>query len=362
MTRILFVSSFHPDGAGNIGAGEAISGDSIRRLVSTGSEVHVLCVVSDYQRASKALKAVCASYTVVPHSSRMSVSAILANIGGGAWCAPWFFTRVSPVAIAVLQNMIETVKPDEIWLDFPSSLGFSRYVTTPRIVYFAHDIVSQKVSRSLTKRFFSPLVRAVEKKLFSRLSRLVTLSEKDVQLARQMGYSAETDVWPPSKPRAGEVDDSTSIDVVTAQFGVGRDLVFFGHMGRPENHWSIIFFILGPYRKIRNACPGVRLWIIGMQPRWLLKALTKLVPGIEVIGAVDNPAPAFAKSALCIAPILFGAGVKIKVLQMLDAGAFVIATPIGAEGIDANDHLLVVDWQKLAARMIDFLKARRTNV
>ena len=356
LTKVLFVTSFHPDGAGNIGAGEAISGDSVRRLLCTGYEVHVLCVVPGYQRASQALMDKCASYSVVSHSSRSSLSAIATNFGGGAWCAPWFFTRVSPVAVAKLRELVGALTPDEVWLDFPSSLGFSRYVEDRRLVYFAHDIVSQKVRRSPVKRFISPLVRAVEKTLFARLSKLVTLSDKDVQLAREIGFSAEVEVWPPTKPKVGEVDNAASIALVTAQFGTTRNMVFFGHMGRPENHWSIIPFILGPYRKIRRSCPDVRLWIIGVQPKRLLKMLGKMISGVEVVGAVDNPTPAFEKCTLCIAPILFGAGVKIKVLQMLDAGSTVISTPTGAEGIAANERLTVVEWSSLSTRIVDCLE------
>lgn len=356
MTKVLFVTSFHPDGAGNIGAGEAISGDSVRRLLLAGCEVHVLCVVPGYQRASRALMKECASYSVVLHSSRASLSAIAVNLGGGAWCAPWFFTRVSPAAVAKLRESVESLEPDEVWLDFPSSLGFSRYIEGRRVVYFAHDIVSQKVSRSPVKRFIGPLVRAVEKTLFTRLTKLVALSEKDTKLAREIGFSGEAEVWPPTKPKVGEVDDAIPIAQVIAGFGTARNLVFFGHMGRPENHWSIIPFILGPYRKIRSSCPDVRLWIIGVQPRRLLKILARMITGVEVVGAVDNPAPAFEKCTLCIAPILFGAGVKIKVLQMLDAGATVISTPAGAEGIAANERLSVVEWSSLSTSIVDYLE------
>lgn len=34
--KILFISSFHPGGQGEIGAGEAISGDSLKRFLSEG--------------------------------------------------------------------------------------------------------------------------------------------------------------------------------------------------------------------------------------------------------------------------------------------------------------------------------------
>jgi hypothetical protein len=355
LSKVLFVSSFHPDGAGNVGAGEGISGDTVRRLLAAGDEVHVLCIVPSYQRANEALAQRCASYTVVQHSLTQSLSAVLHNMSAGALWAPWLFTRVSPNAIAMMRQAIATIRPDEVWFDFPSSLGFAPRAGTPRKVYFVHDIVSQKIHRSVLKRFLTPLVRQAESRLFRSLSRLVLLSEKDRQLAIEMGFNAQVDVWPPSRPRVGVVDNSTPVESVVSRFGT-QDMVFFGHMGRAENHWSIVLFILACYPKIRRACPEARLWVLGIQPRASLKLLAKMVAGVEVVGAVDDPTKAFVKGAVCIAPILFGAGVKIKVIQMLDAGASVVATPTGAEGIVANERMEVVQWSDFAAKLVDILQ------
>jgi hypothetical protein len=356
MRKILFVSSFHPDGAGNIGAGEAISGDSIRRLCSTGAEVHVLCVAPDYQRANQLLVEACASYEIVQHSPKQSLLAISKNVFNGALFAPWLFTRVSSRAIMALKKTIDEIQPDEVWLDFPSSLGFVRYIQAPRIVYFAHDILSQKIRRSPFKFFLAPFVSRIERRLLEPLSRLIVLSDKDSRLARDLGFSKEIDIWAPSRPRVGSVDNSTAIDVITAQFGKGPNMVFFGHMGRPENHWSMVVFIVAHYWKIRIAFPTVRLWIIGIKPRFTLKTLARIFPGVEIVGPVDDPSEAFSKSTLCIAPILFGAGVKIKVLQMLDAGATVVATPVGAEGISENSHLVIANWSDLSPIIVYALK------
>jgi glycosyltransferase involved in cell wall biosynthesis len=361
LDKILFVSSFHPDGEGNVGAGEAISGDSIRRLLATGAEVHVFCVVPAYQRANEALVRQCASYTVVKHSSFQALLAILRNMFLGGVCAPWLFTRVAPNAIAALSEAIAKISPEEIWFDFPSSLGFAAHLgISGKKTYFVHDIVSQKIRRSLFKRVFAPLVHQVESSLFDRLSRLIVLSEKDRQLAQSMKFSGEIEVWPPSRPRVGVVDDSTPIETIISRFNQ-QDMVFFGHMGRPENHWSVVLFILDCFPKIRRTCPDAKLWILGIQPKPLLKLLGKLVRGVEVVGAVDNPTRAFEKSAICVAPILFGAGVKIKVIQMLEANASVVATPIGAEGIDANERLAVVGWNDFSTKVVEMLMNRTSS-
>jgi hypothetical protein len=357
LKKILFVSSFHPNGAGNVGAGEAVSGENIGRLLATGAEVHVLCIAPAYQRADQRLVRQCASYTLVQHSSSQSLLAILRNMFRGALWAPWLFTRVSPHAIAVLKQAIRRVRPDEVWFDFPSSMGFGSHTDEPRKVYFVHDIVSQKIQRSVLKRILAPMVRRVESALFRYFSRLVVLSEKDRQLAITAGFSGDIDISQPSRPRVGTVDGAIPIEEVVSRFGK-CDMVFFGHMGRAENHWSIVWFILGCYPMIRRSCPQTKLWVLGIRPRALLRFLGRTVPGVEVIGAVDDPMKAFEKGAVCVAPILFGAGVKIKVIQMLDAGASVVATQAGAEGVADNERLKIVQWNGFAAKVIDVLTDR----
>ncbi|MFV0887453.1 glycosyltransferase family 4 protein [Metapseudomonas otitidis] len=355
--KVLFVTSFHPGASGYIGAGEAISAETLQRLRGEGAQVDVLAIAPRYQRKNAAADSWCNSYTEVPASRWTALAGLFHHVFSGAVLAPWFFTRTSPRAIATLKTAIERFQPTELWIDFPSSLGFACHVETLPIHYFVHDVVSQKIIRSPLKRLLLPWVRKVETSLLRKVECCYLLSEKDEQLLRQLQFGERTEVWGAQGLNVGRVDGACSVSSILAQFGPGPNLVFFGNMGRPENSHSIIHFALFKWRRIRLVFPDAQLWVIGLAPGWLLRVLGRLVPGLKVTGAVDDPTPAFQAATLCIAPLLFGAGVKIKVLQMLEAGATVISTPVGAEGIKPTSRLVVVDDSEISERLVTDLQA-----
>lgn len=354
--RILFVTSFHPGGSGYIGAGEALSAQTLQRLQGEGAQVHVLSIAPRYQRKNIAADSWCDSYIEVRASRWTALAGIIRHMFSGGLLAPWFFTRTSPRALAALRSAIDERRPTEVWIDFPSSLGFVQHVEQLPIHYFVHDVVSQKVARSPLKRRLFPWVKNCEASLLARVERCYLLSGKDEQLLRGLRFTGSVDVWGVQGLGVGEVDGARPIASVLAQFESGPNLVFFGNMGRPENSRSLIHFALFRWRHIRRVFPSGQLWVIGLAPGLVLRALGRLIPGLNVTGAVDDPVPAFQTATLCIAPLLFGAGVKVKVLQMLEAGASVIATPVGAEGIDPHPRLQVVENPQLVERLIESLQ------
>ena len=192
--KVLFVTSFHPGASGYIGAGEAISVETLRRLRDEGAQVDVLAIAPSYQRKNAAADSWCNSYTELP------VSRWTALAGCFVMCFPVLlcslvFTRTSPRAVAALKVAIEQLQPTELWIDFPSSLGLARHADKLPVHYFVHDVVSQKVVRSPLKRLLFPWVQKVEASLLSKVTRCYLLSEKDEQLLRHLQFGGKAEVW-----------------------------------------------------------------------------------------------------------------------------------------------------------------------
>lgn len=339
--KILFISSFHPGGCGQIGAGEAISGDILKDFIAKNYSVDVYVLSPEYQRENSEIVSQCNKYVVRKTDKYTMLQSIAANFTNGSFIAPWFFTRVQRDAICKVREMINANNYDFIWLDFPSSLGFAASLSHPDIRYCAHDIVAQRMERSYAKRWLSGFVRTIESSLFKKLSRISVLSEKDHKLVHDMGFLGDVSIIPLGEQKVGVVDDAVNIDEIVNKFSGKKNLVFFGNMKRAENHWSIIWFVLFVFIRAYRKEPNLNLWILGICPRFSLRFISKLISSVHVVGAVDDPSLAFKKADLCIAPLLFGAGVKIKVIQMLDAGGRVLATPVGAEGVAENERLMV---------------------
>lgn len=344
---ILYITAFHPGGKGIIGAGEAISEDSIRALHASGSVVHVLCLAPDNQSANPDVVGLCRSYRTLPHTVGQACLGILQGMRWGALLAPWLFTRVSIRNIKAAREIIAQNGIDEVLLDFPSTLGFVPHLRVSAMDYFVHDVVGQKIGRRKVLGFWGPLVRKTEQRLLGLIRRCFVLSQKDQELLWAMGFRGEIELQPPIRVRVGEVSNARPISQILGEFAGRKNLVFFGSMRRPENHWSILHFLLFSYPKIRRCHRDVQFWVIGLAPRWTLRVLGRLIPGVRVVGAVDDPNPAFRAAELCVVPLRLGAGVKIKVLQMLDAGAKVVSSPVGGEGVTATPDLLVVPYEDI---------------
>lgn len=114
-----------------------------------------------------------------------------------------------------------------------------------------------------------------------------------------------------------------------------RDILFYGAMARPENYKSALWFI-------ENVMPllseeNVRFVVVGSRPDNAL--LDKQSENVIVTGFVESVAPFFERSLCLVAPLVLGAGVKVKILEAMSSGIPVLTNDIGIEGIPAQDGL-----------------------
>lgn len=112
-----------------------------------------------------------------------------------------------------------------------------------------------------------------------------------------------------------------------------RDILFFGAMAREENYLSAIWFIEKVMPRLANL--NVRFVVLGSNPPPQLKqyATDKVV----ITGFVESIDPYFEQSMCLVAPLLLGAGIKVKILEGMSSGLPVLTNEIGIEGIPATD-------------------------
>lgn len=112
------------------------------------------------------------------------------------------------------------------------------------------------------------------------------------------------------------------------------DILFYGLMSRPENYESVIWFLDNVFDKIADK---FRLIIMGGNPpESIVRRASKR---IIVTGFVDNETvKKYYENCFCmVVPLLYGSGIKTKVLSALHAGLPVLTNDLGIEGIPAKD-------------------------
>ena len=100
--------------------------------------------------------------------------------------------------------------------------------------------------------------------------------------------------------------------------------------------------------------PGARTIVTGANPPAEVARLRS--DTIRLVGFVDDLNELYASARVAIAPIRFGAGVKIKTLEAVQHGVPVVATPTGIEGIVLDEPGAIVVAGD-AARFADALVA-----
>jgi glycosyltransferase involved in cell wall biosynthesis len=89
---------------------------------------------------------------------------------------------------------------------------------------------------------------------------------------------------------------------------------------------------------------GMRLLVAGGDPPDPVRRLERL-PGVELLGYVDDLREFSARLGAAVVPLWHGAGVKLKTLTFMAAGVPVAGTPVALEGIEAESgrHCLAAD-------------------
>ncbi|HEX9439699.1 MAG TPA: glycosyltransferase family 4 protein [Roseiflexaceae bacterium] len=110
------------------------------------------------------------------------------------------------------------------------------------------------------------------------------------------------------------------------------EALFVGNYLHPPNVEGALWLAREVWPLVRRAHPGARLTLAGRAPPPAIQALA--APDIRVPGDQADLRPLYARASLVVAPIFWGSGVRIKLLEALACGLPVVTTALAAEGID----------------------------
>lgn len=131
--------------------------------------------------------------------------------------------------------------------------------------------------------------------------------------------------------------------------------VFLGAMNVPHNDVGLTTFLSEAFPSLLEGCPGATLDVIGQGVSERLRAAgTQFGDRVRYLGYVSDLEATLASATAMLVPLVFGSGVKIKVIEALGRGVPVVATSFGAEGvardIERDDGMRVADdWHAFVA-------------
>ena len=253
-----------------------------------------------------------------------------------------------------------------------SMLLASNLATRPKIFVDFDDVESVALQRELTA---SKRSIGFEQAQIMKLEVIETMRRETSALGQSDGVSVCSDIDAQrlisKKPEARIYVVPNSLPrqrlLALQEQGELTHLLFLGTMNYHPNEDGAIYFC-------RDIMPAIQsrthrefvLDIVGRRPSAMVRALATSTC-IRVVGGVESVEPYYAQSDIVIAPIRFGGGTRIKILEALSFGRPVVSTTIGAEGLDlvsGRDILIADTPEEFAAACVRLAesKAFRTEL
>ncbi len=139
-------------------------------------------------------------------------------------------------------------------------------------------------------------------------------------------------------PNAAEGPAAGAVDAPSRE----PRLLFVGVLGYAPNRDGISWFAREVLPLLRQAVPGVEVRVVGPGAERLPADVRAAV---DATGAVPDLDEHYRWARAVIAPLRFGSGTRIKILEAMAHGRPIISTTAGADGIDgvAGSELLLAD-------------------
>lgn len=238
------------------------------------------------------------------------------------------------------------------------SIFLTPYVATirrhsnARIVLRAHNI-EHRIWRQMAEGERRPLKRWYLKKLalalrvyeldhFGDYDGIACISDADAETVRELSCRkpiADIPFGIEVKPLPNVIPDPNS-------------LFHIGSMDWMPNREAIKWFLDNAWPLIHSRSPQAHLFLAGRKmPAELLESNLE---GVTVVGEVDDAAEFIASKAVSIVPLLSGSGIRIKIIEAMAMAKTVIATSVGAAGIDYDDghNILIANTPEDFAKQV----------
>ncbi len=289
---------------------------------------------------------------------------------------------INPKNIKILKEYINKIKPDAVFIDYIRSGDFGININLPKIINyddpqslkftrmkeFLNEIrnpfgegvnfIPEILKKLLCLKPFKRLILSHEvntlRKYETRISKyypvILTNSLEDAKYLIKNGVK-NIDFLPPL------IDREYYLQRLKKQ--KENIITFVGKMDYPPNPHAIEYFIKSILPEIKKYHKGsFEFRIIGANtPSWLHNTYNSSKE-IKIIGEVEDIRPYIQESTVFVAPLRFGTGIKVKIIEAMALEVPVVTTSVGIQGMMVKNrvHVIVEDEpEKFAKGVIELL-------
>jgi glycosyltransferase involved in cell wall biosynthesis len=258
---------------------------------------------------------------------------------------PIFSNRFNIFRAYKLSKMIKEKNYDVVIYNFSQVFLYYLFNRRSRSIFIIHDVIYQLFSRR--KGFINKLfkyVSYIDEKVFFNFAKgeFVLLNEKDKNLINNL-YGVKGHV-------GFVILDKKIFELDIDKIEIENTITLFGAWKRKENLQTFLYFFKNIYPHLNNQ---FQINILGTGISEDMVNFVKNLRNVKIIGFVENPYLYLAKSKVLFALLFEGAGVKVKVLEALASGTYVVGNEITFEGINIDKGKILCENESECIRMIN---------
>ena len=198
-----------------------------------------------------------------------------------------------------------------------------------------------------------------ERTFWKRATKCVTLTTEDESNMRQLEHHIDIRTIPNGIDHRKMIDEAASSNICKNSIVSAKcpSILFVGNFLYDPNIDAALYFSQLIFPLILKDVPNAELHLVGNAPPPEVSSLT-LNKQIKVSGYVDSLTHFYKEADVVVCPLRIGGGVKVKVLEALNAGKAIVSTSIGAQGLNLSTYpsLIVSDEvADFAEKVVQFL-------
>jgi glycosyltransferase involved in cell wall biosynthesis len=253
-----------------------------------------------------------------------------------------------------LKQLLASGDFDMVQLDYLTMalyINDIREVSSAKIILRAHN-VEHRIWKRLAAEEKNPLKRwylsmlakrlhAFERKVLTQIDALVTLTDEETKIFRELGYDGPVCVAP----------TCFSIDELPVSSASGKFSLFhLGAMDWRPNLEGMQWFLDRVWPRIKERWNSIELYIAGnnMPEKFFNYADDQCT----VEGRIPDARAYMSRHSVMIVPLLAGSGIRVKIVEGMALGKAIISTSQGAEGLHYRhmENIIIADSEQ---QMID---------
>lgn len=258
---------------------------------------------------------------------------VLQNILSFATFTPVVVQKCSSQAMAVeIRRAIERHKPDAVHFCFPQMAHYVEACGDVPTVMDTLDVALVGVLRRAmsARRIWAKAYYLMqwlfwvryESRYFPRFGKVLTVTHQDAAALKMV------------MPNLDVYADAIAVDIEPLPEparGQARRIGFLASFGHQPNVDAALYFAQEIFPLVRARLPDAEFVVAGKNPPAALLGMRGA--GVSCLGFVEEVASFYGSVDVVVAPIRFGGGIKLKVLEAMACGKPVVTTSVGAEGI-----------------------------